>query len=324
MTRISILGIAHMHGYSYVKALKGKRDVEIVGIYDHDRSRMARASTALEVKSCDHPEELVAASDGVIVASENSTHREFVEIAARCGKHVLCEKPIATSVEDAEAMIDICHINNVRLQMAFPVRYSASVRKAKELIKNGLLGEIVNLVGTNHGRMPGGWFIDPELSGGGAVMDHTVHVVDTVRWLLDCEFKQVYAVYDTLIHDTRVEDCGLEMFRLSTGQYMTLDCSWSRPRIHPYWGDVTIHIVGTRGTLFLDIFNSKIEVSSSEKGNRWENYGDDLDRLLTREFLEVIHSGREPLTNGEDGLRALEVVSAAYRSFREGREIEIV
>ena len=321
--KIAILGIAHMHGYSYVRALKRMNDIEITGLFDEDRSRMSTACKELGVKPYEHPEELVAGSDGVIVTSENSTHRKFVEIAAKAGKHVLCEKPIATSVEDAEAMIEICHRNNVKLQMAFPVRYSASVRKAREIITGGLLGEVVSLVGTNHGRMPGGWFTDPVLGGGGAVMDHTVHVVDIVRWLLNCEFTQVYATYGTLIHDIPVEDCGLEMFKLSTGQYMTLDCSWSRPKAHPYWGDVTLHIVGTRGTLFLDVFNSKIEVYSNEKGNRWENYGDNLDSLMIEEFLKVLKEGKEPFTEGNDGLQSLKVVMAAYRSFREGKVVEV-
>lgn len=321
--KIAILGIAHMHGYSYVRALKRMNDIEITGLFDEDRSRMSTACKELGVKPYEHPEELVAGSDGVIVTSENSTHRKFVEIAAKAGKHVLCEKPIATSVEDAEAMIEICHRNNVKLQMAFPVRYSASVRKAREIITGGLLGEVVSLVGTNHGRMPGGWFTDPVLGGGGAVMDHTVHVVDIVRWLLNCEFTEVYATYGTLIHDIPVEDCGLEMFKLSTGQYMTLDCSWSRPKAHPYWGDVTLHIVGTRGTLFLDVFNSKIEVYSNEKGNRWENYGDNLDSLMIEEFLKVLKEGKEPFTEGNDGLQSLKVVMAAYRSFREGKVVEV-
>ncbi len=324
MTKIGILGIAHMHGYSYARALNGMNDVEITGLYDDDGYRMNKACRDLGIKSCEHPEELVAGSDGVIVTSENSTHRKFVEVAARKGKHVLCEKPIATTVEDANAMVEICKENNVKLQMAFPVRYSASVRKAKEIIRAGFLGDVINLVGTNHGRMPGGWFTDPELSGGGAVMDHTVHVVDIVRWLLDCEFTTVYATFGTLIHDIQVEDCGLEMFKLSTGQYMTLDCSWSRPRAHPYWGDVTLRIVGTKGTLFLDVFNSKIEVYSNESGSSWENYGDNLDQLLIEEFVEVLRSGRSPFTIGEDGLQALKVVCSAYRSLKEGTETKIV
>ncbi|HDP76661.1 MAG TPA: Gfo/Idh/MocA family oxidoreductase [Mesotoga infera] len=323
MTKIGILGIAHMHGYSYARTLNGMNNVEITGLYDDDRSRMNKACKDLGIKPYEHPEELVAESDGVIVTSENSTHRKYVEIAALKGRHVLCEKPIATTVKDADAMVKICKENNAKLQMAFPVRYSASIRKAKEIIRAGSLGDIINLVGTNHGRMPGGWFTNPELSGGGAVMDHTVHVVDIVRWLLDCEFTTVYATFGTLIHGIQVEDCGLEMFKLSTGQYMTLDCSWSRPRAHPYWGDVTLRIVGTEGTLFLDVFNSKIEVYSNETGSSWENYGDNLDQLLIEEFVEVLKSGRNPFTTGEDGLQALKVVCSAYRSFREGRETGI-
>mgnify|MGYP000847474768 CR=1 FL=1 len=323
MVRIGVLGIAHMHGYSYIRKLKKRNDAEIVGLFDHDASRSTNACEELSIKPFEDPASLVDACDGIIVASENSMHRKYVELAAVNGKQVLCEKPIATNLEDAQAIVRTCRQNGVKLQMAFPVRYSASVRKAKKIIDDGLLGKVMCLTCTNHGRMPGGWFVDPVLGGGGAVMDHTVHVVDVVRWLLNCEFTEVFAVFDTLIHDIPVEDCGLEMFRLSTGQFMTLDFSWSRPRSHPYWGDVTLRIVGTLGTLFIDVFNSKIEVYSNQTGTRWENFGDDLDSLMIEEFLEVTCQGREPFTSGIDGLKSLTAVLAAYESHRIGGVVTI-
>ncbi|MGC9322436.1 MAG: Gfo/Idh/MocA family oxidoreductase, partial [Kosmotogaceae bacterium] len=86
MTKIGILGIAHMHGYSYARTLNGMNDVEITGLYDDDRSRMNKACKDLGIKPYEHPEELVAESDGVIVTSENSTHRKYVEIAALKGR----------------------------------------------------------------------------------------------------------------------------------------------------------------------------------------------------------------------------------------------
>lgn len=323
MLKIGVLGIAHMHGYSYVRALKANPGAKVLGLYDENFERMDQACRALGVEPWRDPEALVKTCDGLIVTSENSTHRKFVELAAKRGKGVLCEKPIATNLEDALSMIEVCRENNVKLQLAFPVRYSAAVLRAKKIIEDGLLGEIVALTGTNHGRMPGGWFVDPALSGGGAVMDHTVHVVDIVRYLMNCEICEVTSLYGRLIYDIPVEDCGLEMLKLSTGQFMTLDCSWSRPASHPYWGDVTLRIVGTLGTVFLDVFNSKIEVYSNETGNRWLNFGDDLDALLVGEFLKVLSSGTEPFTDGDDGLQALKVVLAAYESYEKKRVVKI-
>lgn len=319
MMKIGFLGIAHMHGYSYLSQLKNIKDVEISGIYDHDSDRAKTASEKFEISNFDNALDLVLASDAVVVTSENSKHREYAELAAKNGCHVLCEKPIATTEEDALAMIKAAKDNNVVFQMAFPVRYAPSIQKAKEVLDSGKLGKILSVTGTNHGRMPGGWFVQPELSGGGAVMDHTVHVVDIIRWLLDVEIEEVSGYFDRMIYDIPVEDCGIVMLKLSNGAFMTLDCSWSRPAAHPYWGDVTLRLVGTEGTLYIDAFDAKIRVYSNENGVSWANYGDNFDEALVKEFLDSIKNKREPLTNANDGLEALRVPLAAYRSKTEGK-----
>ena len=87
-------------------------------------------------------------------------------------------------------MIDACKANGVLLQTAFPVRYNTTVVRAKQMIDEGKLGRILAMKGTNRGRNPGGWFVDPELSGGGAVIDHTVHVADIMRWITGAEVRK--------------------------------------------------------------------------------------------------------------------------------------
>ncbi len=105
-------------------------------------------------------------------------------MAAQHGVHVLCEKPIATTLEDARAMIASCERAQVKLMIAYPpVRYNTPVLRVKEMVERGAVGEVLAIRGTNHGRLPGGWFVEPELSGGGAVLDHTVHVIDLIRWI---------------------------------------------------------------------------------------------------------------------------------------------
>src|SRR5690606_11826189 len=124
-------------------------------------------------------------------------------------KHVLCEKPIAREIRDAEEMIDSCREHGVILQIAYPVRFAPSVERVRDMVQNGELGDILAINGTNHGQMPGGWFVQKEKSGGGAATDHIVHVMDLVRWMLNDEVKSVYAEMGTRFYDIDVEDCGI-------------------------------------------------------------------------------------------------------------------
>jgi predicted dehydrogenase len=124
-------------------------------------------------QSFDEPEALLAASDAVIICSENVHHRALTLMAAQAGKPVLCEKPLATTPDDARAMVDACNSANVPLFTAFPCRFSPAFQTLKEAAHRGDLGEILAVRGTNRGKCPGGWFVDLALSGGGAVMDHT-------------------------------------------------------------------------------------------------------------------------------------------------------
>ena len=112
-------------------------------------------------------------------------------------------------MEDAQAMIKACEEAQVRLQIAFPVRFSTPIMRVKAMLDEGAIGELLAVRGTNRGQMPGGWFIDKELAGGGAVLDHTVHVVDVVRWFTGKEVVSVYAEVDTLLHDVDIDDCGM-------------------------------------------------------------------------------------------------------------------
>ncbi|MDO7977501.1 Gfo/Idh/MocA family protein [Oceanotoga teriensis] len=323
MIKVGILGIAHMHGYSYVNQLKQLNDVEIVGVFDRDEEKAMKASETLNIKKYDDYNKLIEESDSIIIASENSYHKEYTIASAKQKKNILCEKPIATNIEDAEEMIKVCEENDVILQIAFPVRYAPSVFELKKIIENDEIGEIVSISSTNHGRMPGGWFIQKELSGGGSVIDHTVHVVDVIRWALNTEIKGVSCKKNTLNHDINVEDSGLLMMELENGAFMTLDSSWSYPNNHPYWGDVRIRIVGTKGTINLDVFDPKV-TKYLNSGTKYENYADNFDYLLIKDFINNVKTNnKNPLTSGKDGLEALRVAVWAYKSSEKNNFLNI-
>ena len=223
--RIGVLSFAHMlHAPSYAAYLRQMPDVALVGIADENRERGEREAGAFGTRFFASAEALLEEGlDGAIICSENARHRSLTELAAPRVPAILCEKPIATTVRDARAMIDVCATYGTQLQIAFPVRFSPPVRELKALLDEQRLGRIYAVNATNHGKMPGSWFIDTALAGGGAVIDHTVHVIDLLRWFWNTEVTEVYAEvgYELLHPDLGCDDAGMLSFRLANGVYGT-------------------------------------------------------------------------------------------------------
>ena len=325
--KIGMLSAAHVHAASYAERLKQIDGVDFAGVWDDDQARGQAFASRFGTRFFPAPEALLAEQlDGVIICAENARHRPLTELAAPATRYILCEKPIATMLEDAQAMLDVCAAHDARLQIAFPVRFVPAVQQLKQLLDQQALGRIYSLKTTNHGTMPGGWFTDPALSGGGAVLDHTVHVVDLLRWFWGAEVTEVYAEigYGLLHEGVTIDDAGMLSFKLSTGAYGTLDTSWSRPKAFPTWGDVTIEVLGEHGVVRLDAFRQHLDVYSNRTGKaEWMSWGSDMDLALLQDFVSAIREGREPSITGYDGLKALEVALAAYRSAKAGEPIRL-
>lgn len=321
--KVGIISFAHGHAHSYADALTKIAGVQLVGIADDDENRGTMAAKRYQTQYFSRYQELLEQDiDAVIITSENSKHREHVVAAAKAGKHILCEKPIASKVEDANEMIEVCKQNQVILQTAFPVRFNSAILRAKKMIENGDLGQILAIKGTNRGTNPGGWFVDPNLSGGGAIIDHTVHVVDIMRWFMGSEPREVYAEIDNSISPYTIDDCGILTIEFDNDVFSTLDCSWSRNETYPTWGDVTLEIIGSEGTLKVDAFAQKLDVYD-KSGANWNYWGDDMDFGLVSDFVKSASNGEEPSITGTDGLKALEVALAAYESAEKRQPVKL-
>jgi len=327
--RIGLVSCAHVHARGLATAIASLRPrVELSGIYDEEPGRPdsllqeLRATFDPSISLHDLPA-LLGRSDAVVIASTNADHRRYTEAAAAAGVHVLCEKPLATTLADARAMIDACRSAGVQLGTAFPVRSSAAVLSLKDAIDNGRLGRVLAARCTNPGRYPGGWFGDPAKAGGGAVMDHTVHVADLLRWLLHDEIERVEAEVGSF-GGLPVDDTGILLLDLAGGAFASIDCSWSRPKTFPTWGGLTLHVVGEKATIDVDVFRQALtHHDDGESTTRLVPWGDDLNRPMVAGFVDAILAARPVPISGEDGLRALEVAIAAYRSAAERRPVAI-
>jgi predicted dehydrogenase len=314
--RAGIASFAHVHAPAYAQALTEIAGATLAGVWDDVAERGRAAAERFGTTFYERLEDLLANVDTIVVATENARHRDIVLAAAAAGVHALCEKPLATTLDDAHAMIDACAAAGVLLGTAFPVRYADAAGRLREAVRGGALGETLMIRATNQGTYPGGWFGDAALAGGGALADHIVHVADLLRWIWGAEFDEVYAEAATRYYDLAVDDCGMLLITLDSGVTASLDPSWSRPAgAWPTWGGLTIEATGTAGVASMDAFSQHVEVFSNSKVRaEWRPWGDNLDRLMIEDWLRAVRSGGPAPISGEDGLRALELVLAAYQS----------
>lgn len=335
--KIAVLSFAHVHAAGYLRLLSRMPGVEVIGS-DPDTGSAAQG----EVRGRALAEELGVAyaqtydeafawgPDAVIVCSENARHRPLVELAASRGVDVLCEKPLATTVEDGEAMVAACRAAGVRLAVAFPVRFSPAYAAVKAAVASGEAGRVLTVSGANNGAMPTRtrrWFADPELAGGGALMDHTVHIADLLDDLFgDARPVDVYAQTNNRMYEGEVdaETSGLVTVTYDNGSVATIDCSWSHPRSHHSWGGLELTVIGERATLEMDAFDQSVHGYSERDRQGLElPFGADLDERMLRAFLHGPGDGGMDVADGEGGLRTLKIVAAGYASARSGVPVAV-
>jgi UDP-N-acetylglucosamine 3-dehydrogenase len=320
---IGFLSSAHVHAEAYAKIVAAESDVELVGIADDVVERGQDFAEQHETQYRDR-DDLLKATDAVIVCSENTAHADWIKSAAAADVDVLCEKPLAPTASEATEIVETCERAGIVLGVAMPLRFSEPALEAKNACETGRVGSIEYLVGTNRGQMPGGWFADPNAAGGGAAIDHTVHIVDLVHWLTGERVAEVHAELGTRFHDIAAEDVNVLSMELTDGTVFTLDGSWSRPDEWDFWGDATIDIIGSEGTIDVNCFDQTYKLTRNTSDNSGISsvyWGTDPNRGLIRDFVKEVRSDGTPEISGRNGVDAVAVVDAVYESAERGAPV---
>ncbi len=318
-----MVGVAHVHAQPYVELLRELPEAELVGWWDDGEEAVTGAPRVAALEA------LLAQVDAVIVCSETSRHRALVEASARAGVHVLCEKPVAPTLPDAEAMRAACAEAGVTFMTAFPMRFDAAVMDARRRLQRAELGAVLGVNGVNHSENPGAhraWFTDPVRAGGGAVMDHVVHLADVLRWSFACEVAEVYAdVRWTPGPFGPIDTAGVLLLTLENGVQASIDCSWSRPATYPRWGHLRFEVIGEDGLLMVDAFAQHLTVHApgAARAVAWQGFSADPNRAMLRAFLSAAREGAPPPVTWLDGAEALRVALAAYDSARAGQPVRL-
>jgi predicted dehydrogenase len=327
--RIGILGVAHPHVSNYISNLR-IRGAEIVGAHDWHAERGASWADRHGIPFEREAPALVGnALDGVLVCSETALHADLVEMAAAAGVAILCEKPLGVRRDDTERMLRACEKSGTSLMTAFPMRFHPAVRRVREVVEAGGLGTLRALTGNNQGIMPaheGSWFADPELAGGGALMDHIVHLADIFCWVTQSAPETVYAVANRVMHAdvANVETGGLMTMTFSNGVFASIDCSWSRPPNYPAWGEAAFFVIGDTGTAEVDVTTQRLTRYGGDPAVAWLPWGPSVNQSMIDEFLLSMGEGRAPSVTGWDGAVATAVAVSAVESAASGEVVQVL
>jgi xylose dehydrogenase (NAD/NADP) len=270
-----------------------------------------------------HRGEATDVYDAVYVATPNALHGESIATAAEHGKHVICEKPLETSAADARRLVEKCDDAGVTLMTAYRLQVEPAVRRTREIVRDGLIGEIVQVHGGfSHPLLewagPDTWRVDPEMAGGGALVDLGIYPLNTTRFLLDCDPTQVNA--RTCSIDTAFAGVDEHVtFTLQFPSEATASCTASfnahassQIRLVGTGGMVSIH-APFGGVVPQNMVVERGDFSMEYTGHPVDEVEEEFDY-----FGYCVLTGTEPEPDGADGVADLRAIEAAYESAETG------
>jgi 1,5-anhydro-D-fructose reductase (1,5-anhydro-D-mannitol-forming) len=322
MMRWGIIGLGRIADTEIAPAIAASPGGELYGVVSRDEGRAeAFAKRHGAARALTSFGELLAdpATDAVYIATPNALHADAVVTAARAGKHVMCDKPLALSVTDARRAVAACADAGVRLGITFQTRFHDHFGRFREVILDGSLGEIrVVQVEMSPGRtLLKGWRTDPGVAGLGAINNLGVHAFDLVSWLLGAEAIEVTAMAG---HEGGLapETLALVLLRYDTGAlaYVNVNQSVAFPQ-----ADITVY--GTKGRVVgrsVTRMNMEgtLEILTEAGETTIETASFHAYRGAVMAFEDAVAAGREPSPSGLDGLRSVELTSAISDSLSRG------
>jgi predicted dehydrogenase len=260
--------------------------------------------------------------DAVYFFTPHHVHLENALLATQHSKHILMEKPIARTVEESRHMIEAARDAGIRLMVAENYRFLPAVQKCKEVMQAGNIGDLrlINIQAEGF-RAPEEWRLHSELTGGGVFIDGGIHFVDILLYLGGFP-ERVYAAMPPQVHKASEGEDGIAMMaRLPCGSVGIINFS----RATPLNGQQhLVAVTGSKGYITFEPYGSElaIETPAVKRTVRLPQAYRGV-RGMVKEFKASIQEGREPVTSGEEGLKDLAIVLAAYESANQGGEVAL-
>jgi predicted dehydrogenase len=326
--RIGVIGCGSIAQHRHLLEYAANKDVELVAVCDIVEDRVKEIASKYQAKAYTDYKELIQSGevDAVSVCTPNYLHAPISIEALNNGLHVLCEKPMATSREEAEAMIQAAEKSGKKLMIAHNQRFVRSHQLARQLIESGSIGKIYSFRTAFGHPGPEGWSVDgkdswffqKEKAYIGAMGDLGVHKTDLLRYLLGEEIVEVGAFIETTAKDfADVDDTAVCALKTERGIIGTLAASWSYTEDNStiIYGEKAIIRLEDHPTYSLIVQYSNGEVVNYELGKIQSNdEGGQKTTHVIDHFVDSVTQNTEPLISGEEGMRSLAVILAAIKS----------
>jgi predicted dehydrogenase len=339
-TKVAILGagfITDIHMESYHRFIP---EAEVIAVYARNSEKAKEFAAKHNIPKWYTDIDAIINESGceiVDICLPNFLHADATIKAAKAGKHVIIEKPLAVTLEEADAMIDACKKAGVKLMYAEELCFAPKYERVRHMVKEGAIGKIYMLKQSEkHSGPHTDWFYDVNLSGGGVLMDMGCHAMEWFRWMLgNAKPLSVYASMSTVLHKERTkgEDNSIVIIEFENGVTAVAENSWAK---HGGMDDRS-EVHGTGGVIYADLFMGNAAISYSKHG-----YGYAMEKADTtvgwsftvfeevfnqgyphelKHFVDCVRNNKEPLVTGEDGRVVLEIIYAAYASAGQGKKI---
>jgi predicted dehydrogenase len=332
--RYAVIGLGGFAQRAILPGFGHSKKAKLTALVSGDRSKAKRLATKFGAGGFYTYGDLPACLsnpqvEAVYIATNNGSHAHYAVQAANAGKHVLCEKPMANSVEECRWMLEACRASGVRLMIGYRKYFEPSSLELKKLIRSGRLGRLkyihsaFGIVLRARGQ-GGSWHLDPKLSGGGALPDVGVYCVNTIRWLVGEEPLEASAYQWTTNPETFSQVDENIAFRLNFPHGLVAQATASFSAAESSF----LQVHGEKGWAALNpAFQWDLErCLFGQTGGRWfEKKFKVIDELSLEldAFADSIRRQREPEPNGVQGMRDVAVMEAIYQSAREGRTVPI-
>jgi len=331
-------GIAPWH----VRGIKETPDAKLIAVCDEKEKKAKKFGKENDVDYYTNYQKMLKRSDldVVSICTPSSLHPFQTIMAAKAGKHVLTEKPMAITLEDADKMIAACRKNKVRLGVIFQRRVIDIFRKVKEALDNDEIGKLIlgdayikyyrSQAYYDSADWRGTW----EFDGGGALMNQCIHLIDLLLWYMG-PVETIYGYAATLARKIEVEDTSVAVLRFKNGALSVIEGTTS---VFPETIPPRIELHGQKGSIMIEGEEIKRWVVEDKDGKEKDKLSElkasgeissqPIDvmsghTIQIKDMVEAIKQDREPIVNGEEGRRSIEIILSIYRSSQTGKPIRL-
>jgi len=308
--RVGVIGAGAM-GQNHIRTYSLMKGVELVGIADVDKARAEALAKQYGTRAFGNYNDMLKLGlDAISVVVPTTLHRRVALDVISAGSNLLVEKPIADTIDNAEAITFAADNAGVKLMIGHIERFNPAIAKTKQIINEGKLGKVVSISTSRVGPY------NPRIRDVGVILDIGVHDIDIISYLYNSHVTEVYAIAGKEIHT--FEDHASLFLRYDGDRAGVVETNWLTPH-----KTRKFTVIGTEGVAYGDYIEQKVVVHDKEwvreaKIEKKEPLACELES-----FLASCSNGREPVTTGEDGIHALNVAIAAIDSYKSRSMVKI-